>query len=281
MEPKILGICQAMDLDLFLERIGIPQGVSLGANRTTLDQLMVAHTNAVTFENLNQQLGRRVTLSLEDIFKKVVEDHRGGWCFELNSLFAWALEQLGFEVQMLAGQVGRQEGAPVFLANHMLLRVDLDEPLLVDVGFGCGLARSIPLLPGTQMQPPYDVSVSELSDGYLRYSEHVRGEPATYDFTLEPVTTSYFDDACERLQTDPESPFLRTLTAQRRESHQHLVLRGLVWRVIGQERTEEQVFASQEQLLTCLNEAYGLDMPEIADIWPDLLRRHEELFGSG
>lgn len=249
-------------------------------NRTVLDQLMTTHVNAVTFENLNQQLGRPVTMSLNDIFEKVVEERRGGWCFELNSLFAWALEQLGFEVQILAGQVGRQEGDAEFLANHMLLRVDLDQPFLVDVGFGCGLARSVPLSPGTHMQSPYDISVRELGDGFMRYSEQVQGDPQTYDFTLTPVERDYFSPACDRLQTDADSPFLRTLTAQRRHGDQHHVLRGLVLRVVGRQATQEQNFHSREQLVDCLREFYGLDVPEIADIWPDLLRRHEELFGS-
>ena len=269
-----------MNLERYLERIGYRGNLSKTPDRSMLDQLMMTHVNAVTFENLNQQLGRPVTMDLENIFEKVVEERRGGWCFELNSLFAWALEQIGYDVQLLAGQVGRSEGDPAFLANHMLLRVELDQPLLVDVGFGCGLARSIPLQAGSQLQLPYDVSIETLSDGYMRYGEQERGAPQTYDFTLMPVNRNYFNKACDRLQTDPESPFLRTLTAQQRQGDQHIVLRGLVLRTVGREATQEFIFETKEQLVECLQQTFGLDVPEIAEIWPDLVLRHQALFGA-
>ena len=268
-----------MNLDRYLERIGYQGTASPTADRTALEWLMKTHVNAVTFENLNQQLGRPVSMDLQSTFDKVVEEHRGGWCFELNSLFAWALEQLGFEVQILPGLVGRQEGAPL-VADHMLLRVDLDQPYLVDVGFGGGLAQPIPLQTGTDLQAPYKVSVQVLGDGYVRYGEQVGDKTATYDFSLEPVDVDHFEGACHRLQTDPESPFLRTLTAQRRDGDQHLVLRGLVLRRIGRDTAEETVFTSAAQLVDCLKHTFGLDVPEVSTIWPTLLQRHEELFGA-
>lgn len=269
---------QHMDLDRYLERIGYRGSTSMAVSRATLDQLMTTHVNAVTFENLNQQLGRPVTMCLKSTFEKVVEERRGGWCFELNSLFAWSLDQLGFKVQILPALVGRQDGQP-FEADHMLLRVDLDQPYLVDVGFGGGLVRSVPLQQSADVQPPYSVSVRALADGYVRYSEDDAGKSATYDFSLKPVDVNHFETACHRLQSDPDSPFRRTLTAQRRSGDQHLVLRGLVLRRIGPAATEEVVFASKKQLVTCLKQDFGLDVPEIGTIWPDLVRRHEDLFG--
>ncbi|MEP0945037.1 MAG: arylamine N-acetyltransferase [Rhizobiaceae bacterium] len=267
-----------MNLDHYLQRIGF-RGVA-DAGRETLDALMAAHVNTVTFENLNQQLGQPVTMDLADIYQKIVAQQRGGWCFELNSLFGWALTELGFDVDYLAGQVGRSEFAPEFLANHMLLRVKLDQPMLVDVGYGCGLTRSIPLSPNEQKQSPYVVSITQLNDGYNRYCEFVRGEPGTYDFTLEPVDRAYFEAASHRLQTDPESPFLRTLTAQLRHHDKHMVLRGLVLRTVAHSGSEEVLLTSKGELVRCLLDVFGLDKPEIADLWPKLQQRHEELFGS-
>ena len=267
-----------MNMERFLARIGFRGELSV--DKPTLDKLMAAHINSVTFENLDQQLGHPVTMGLEDIYRKVVEQRRGGWCFELNGLFGWALREIGFEVDYLAGQVGRRADDPEFLADHMLLRVNLDLPLLVDVGFGCGLASSLPFAPNAQLQAPYNVSVSQLDKTYLRYSEHVRGEPATYDFTMTSVDRSYFDPACHRLQTDPQSPFLRTLTAQKRLGDQHLILRGLVLLTVARDANHDQILKSKEELVGCLKNLFGLEVPEIAEIWPSLVQRHEVLFGS-
>jgi N-hydroxyarylamine O-acetyltransferase len=162
----------------------------------------------------------------------------------------------------------------------MLLRVNLEEPLLVDVGYGCGLARSIPLAPNAQLQRPYDVSITALDGSFLRYGEQVRSVSGSYDFTLEPVERSYFDAACHRLQTDAASPFLRTLTAQQRRGDDHLVLRGLVLKTIGRDATQELVLQSKEELVHCLRSTFGLEVPSVADIWPKLKHRHDELFNS-
>ena len=77
---------------------------------------------------------------------KIVGAHRGGFCYELNGLFATLLEALGFRVSLLAAEVRSPEtGAwgPPF--DHLVLRVDLDGPWLVDVGFGDGCPEPLTL----------------------------------------------------------------------------------------------------------------------------------------
>ena len=92
-----------MDVDAYLVRIGYFDSVQ--PNRATLEGLMQAHLRSVPFENLDQQLGVPVTTNLADIYEKVVLRNRGGWCFELNQLFGWLLQEIGFEVSFLAGYV--------------------------------------------------------------------------------------------------------------------------------------------------------------------------------
>ena len=68
-------------------------------------------------------------------YAKIVEARRGGFCYECNGLFAAMLEALGFRVTILSARMalgGRV--SPEF--GHMVLRVDLDVPYLVDVGNG-------------------------------------------------------------------------------------------------------------------------------------------------
>ena len=147
-----------MDLSAYLDRIaftGDPR-----PDRATLDALMHAHLMAVPFENLDQQLGRRVTTNLTAAYAKVVDRQRGGWCFELNGLFGWALAEIGFEVDSLAAFVDRDPAAPR-PASHKCLRVQCGEPLLVDVGFGGSQLQPVPLRPGETQQPPYQFAISE------------------------------------------------------------------------------------------------------------------------
>jgi N-hydroxyarylamine O-acetyltransferase len=91
------------------------------------------------FENLDVLLQRPIHIEPEAVFAKVVEQGRGGYCFELNSLFARLLVSLGYRVSLLVGRVrwGIPDEVELTLQSHLLLRVDLDDgAYLVDIGFG-------------------------------------------------------------------------------------------------------------------------------------------------
>ena len=101
----------------------------------TLAGLHRAHMLAVPFENLDLHLGLRNVLDPGHVFDKVVRRRRGGWCFELNGLFALLLEHLGYPVTRYAAAVVLSD-PPTRDFAHLTLRVDLDDPWLADVGFG-------------------------------------------------------------------------------------------------------------------------------------------------
>jgi N-hydroxyarylamine O-acetyltransferase len=265
-----------MKLDAYLRRLGWTGTPK--ADRETLTNLIHAHLASIPFENLNQQMGIPVSMDLEQIYDKVVHQKRGGWCFELNSLFAWALTEIGFTVTKLSARVGEDKPDPEIPGNHLLLQVDCEEPLLVDVGFGGGIYGPVPLHPCSLDHAPYTISISSQEDGYLKYSEIADGNEASYWFKQEPVEISHFEPENHRLQTDPNASFMRTLTAQRRLADRHLVLRGLVLKVIAKSGTSQHILSDEQAFANCLRNDFHLDIPDILSIWPKLKQRHEELF---
>ena len=88
------------------------------------------------FENLSIHEGEPIVLNDDALFEKIVGRRRGGFCYELNGLFAALLRALGFEVAMLSAQVANARGefGPDF--DHMTLMVTLATRWLADVGFG-------------------------------------------------------------------------------------------------------------------------------------------------
>ena len=71
----------------YLERIGF-QGTAR-ADRETLFQLHEAHFKTVPYENLDIFLyGKVADLDAESVYEKIVNNHRGGYCFELNGLLS-------------------------------------------------------------------------------------------------------------------------------------------------------------------------------------------------
>merc|ERR1712183_1033844 len=76
---------------------------------------------------------------------KIVVERRGGFCFEINSAFAWMLRKLGYNVRISLSHV-MTPGGPV--PGHLCLLVDGLDPacaLLVDPGFGDAPRVPIPL----------------------------------------------------------------------------------------------------------------------------------------
>ena len=128
-----------MDIDAYLKRINY-RG-SLAPTAQTLQELQVAHLLTVPFENLSIHSAEPIILDDDALFEKIVVRRRGGFCYELNGLFAALLRELGFEVAMLSAGVANAQGTfgPDF--DHMTLLVAVNDDglaqrWLADVGFG-------------------------------------------------------------------------------------------------------------------------------------------------
>ena len=132
-----------MKVNAYLQRIGYKG--DLEPSPSTLRQLHRAHLLSIPYENLDIHLGRELSLDLNTIYQKIVLGRRGGWCFEMNALFAWALYELGFEVHLLSAAVNRHRAGDKAEGNHLTLIVLSDEPYLADVGFGDGPLEPLPL----------------------------------------------------------------------------------------------------------------------------------------
>ncbi|HXG91004.1 MAG TPA: arylamine N-acetyltransferase, partial [Blastocatellia bacterium] len=92
-------------VEKYLDRINYSG--SLEPTSETLRALHRAHMFAVPFENLDIHINREIVLDEERILQKIIDERRGGFCYELNGAFAWLLRELGFEVEMLAAGVAR------------------------------------------------------------------------------------------------------------------------------------------------------------------------------
>jgi N-hydroxyarylamine O-acetyltransferase len=210
-----------MDVEAYLRRIeyrGFPD-----IERPSVDLLRAlhrAHLFAVPFENLDIHLGRNIICDEGRILHKIVNEHRGGFCYELNGAFAALLRALGFKVTLLSGRVATPDSiGPEF--DHLTLRVDLEEPWLADVGFGDCFVE--PLRLQSHIEQPQNGRVyrlqssSELHPGSSAASDAVVSLQVTADgkwkseyvFTLRPRNLSDFAGMCHYHQTSPESHFTR------------------------------------------------------------------------
>jgi N-hydroxyarylamine O-acetyltransferase len=78
-----------------------------------------------------------IVVDLDANHQKIVDRRRGGFCLELTSLFAWALREIGFDVDLLGARILWPTGGLSEPHSHMAALVHLDEPWIADVGVQC------------------------------------------------------------------------------------------------------------------------------------------------
>src|SRR5215470_11521743 len=79
------GTVLKMDTRTYLKRINYSGSVDPTAE--TLKALQVAHLRTVPFENLSIHAGEPIVLQDDALYRKIVENRRGGFCYEANGLF--------------------------------------------------------------------------------------------------------------------------------------------------------------------------------------------------
>ena len=256
-----------MDLQAYFDRIGFHGEARTDA--ATLSAIHRRHLLGIPFENLDILLGRRVDLDEERIFDKLVRRRRGGWCYEMNGLFAWALETIGFDVTRLAGGVDRAQRGDDAVGNHLTLLVEAGGEWLADVGFGDGLFEPVPLAEGLIVQRGFESSLRRIGDGWWRFNNHQHGGAPHYDFRVEPASTLQLERQCEFLQTSELSGFTQTLTAQRQFDDRVEILRNSVRSTVFPDRVQRFVLGSVDEFLAELVDVFGIDDPDSASLWPN------------
>ncbi len=241
------------DAGAYLDRIAYSGPTQPTAG--TLAALHRAHMLTVPFENLDLHLGRRNVLDPDHVFDKIVRRRRGGWCFELNGLFALLLEHLGYTVTRCAAAVVLSEPPTPDFA-HLTLRVDLDEPWIADVGFGDSFTAPLRLDdPGDQIRDGQTYRL-ERSDGRVTLLQEGTRQ---YAFTLTPRRMPEFQGMCDALQTPPghftDAPICSLLTEDGRVS-----LAGMRLITTTSAGRVERELADEGERAAVLLETFGVDL---------------------
>ena len=251
----------SLDTTAYLNRIKHSGSVTPSAE--TLRALQLAHLLTVPFENLSIHSAEPIILNDAALFDKIVVRRRGGFCYELNGLFAALLRQLGFDVQMLSASVANSEGVwgPEF--DHMTLLVTLDDRWLIDVGFGDSFVEPLRLdqrIEQVQGDRTYrlDSDVDRLT--LLQKIGDGDWKPQ-YRFTLVPHVYKDYEEMCHYQETSPDSHFTQRVICSRLTPEGRITVSDK--RLIttsGDTRDERNV--SDEEMPGVLQELFGIQMTQ-------------------
>lgn len=248
-----------LDIDAYLERIRYQGAIELTG--ATLRNLHIAHTFAVPFENLDIHLNQRIALEPDALFDKIVRCQRGGYCHELNGLFALALKQIGFPVEYHMARVmyGAKSLRP---RTHQILLVMADEqPWIVDVGFGGhGLIAAFPFTVGAidrQFSEQFRLITDELYGFVLQYQTQERWQNL-YGFTLETYLPIDYVPANYLASTSPDSLFTQRKICTIPTPQGRIFLIDGKLKIIENGKTQEFEAKDNREYLALLRKYFGI-----------------------
>jgi N-hydroxyarylamine O-acetyltransferase len=230
----------------------------------TLRALHRAHLHAVPFENLDIHVGRPIRLDQEAFFHKIVGERRGGFCYELNGLFADLLSTLGFPVSLLSGRVTRAAGGfgPEF--DHLLLLVEAGGGRwIADVGFG--RSSHVPLSLDAPVEEEAEGAfyrVAGAGDAWWVESRRPGGEARPeYAFTLTPHPLAAFAGMCAFHQTSPDSHFTQNTVCSLPTARGRVTLRGRTLLETEGDARRETPLDGDDAVTAALAARFGVRLP--------------------
>jgi N-hydroxyarylamine O-acetyltransferase len=258
-----------MDIHAYLRRINYPGEQAPSA--ATLRELHRVHLLAVPFENLDIHLSRPILLDQDALFDKIITRRRGGFCYELNGLFALLLRELGFEVTLLAAGVARADGGfgPEFDHLTLLVRVPAEpttrnlqsEMWLADVGFGDSFRAPLRFVEAVeQEQDGRAYRLDRDGEHYTLMQRDAEGWQPQYRFTLQPHAQAEYTEMCHYHQTSPASSFTRKRVCTLARPDGRITLSDRTLIVTARGERSEQVLPDEPAFQAALREHFGVDL---------------------
>lgn len=230
------------------------------ADIATVTEIMRHQLFTVPFENLDVQAGKIVSLVPEEIVEKILHRNRGGYCYEVNGLFAMALQALGIPYQFIAAR-------PMFYPvkrpkTHMAIVLKLNgEEWLCDLGFGSyGIRAPMQLsLVNVEVNQDADTFVlSKMNDREYLLKAKIDGEWANqYAFDLSPQEWIDFVPANYLNSTHPDAVFVQKLLIVLHDQSGRKILFGDILKIIANGNTSKQTISLKDRS-AILSDEFGL-----------------------
>lgn len=225
-----------LDLNAYLDRLGVP---ARPPARALLDQLHEAHARTFTFDNIDVLLGRHPGVGIDAVQQKFVGRGRGGYCFEHSTIFAAALERLGYQVRRHLARVGDPATGGQQGRTHMVVEVIFEgERLLCDPGFGMSLLRPLPMTDGAEDDYPpgwrYQLRRTDMGDWAL-YRRREEGWQIAHTTDELQVTPADVRIGHHYTSSHPQSHFTTSLIVAKHLPGRHVTVThdSLIVRVPG------------------------------------------------
>ncbi|PSL50373.1 N-hydroxyarylamine O-acetyltransferase [Chitinophaga niastensis] len=235
------------ELQSYLDRIHFIGDVHL--NIGSISKMMQCQLFSIPFENLDVQDRKTISLVGDDIVDKIIGRKRGGYCYEVNGLFALALQKIGVPYIFVAA---RPLITPVENPRtHMAIIATIEnEEYLIDLGFGGdGIREPLKLssFESEEKQGSETFSLMKTADNEYLLKSLINNEwRHLYSFNLHPQRWIDFKPANYFNSTHADSFFVQNLlVVLQNPLGKKILFRGFI-KSIANGKTESYSFEENE-----------------------------------
>lgn len=238
----------------YLDRISADRPKRLDAD--ALRHLHERHVLSVPFDNLDYHRGADIQMD-ERAVDKIVHQHRGGLCGEINTAFHLLLKSMGFDVTLHQGRVHIPGGGTTAPYHHVVMTVAVDRTRwIADIGFGKSSRRPLRLdCDGPQPDPHGEFTTRRLD---RRSVEVLRNGTPQYILYEEPVELTEFHQTMWWYRTSPDSPFLQTLVCSLPLEDGWVILRDDLLTVVSGDQKRTERLADDAAVLDAYEKWFGM-----------------------
>lgn len=236
-----------MDVQAYLNRIDFDDTIALHKN--VLFKLQRKHLLNVPFENLDIHYNRKIKLLVPAIYQKIINEKRGGFCYELNGLFHSLLKQIGFDAKLISARVHIKDDDYSPEYDHLAIIVNLEnKQFLVDVGFGKFSLEPLTLEMNQTISDSFGkFQFDKFNKEYYRINEVKDNNVLPqYIFKNEERKLSEFTKRCEFHQTSEHSHFTKKKLISIAKTNGRISLNNSQLKITHLENEEEINFDERE-----------------------------------
>jgi N-hydroxyarylamine O-acetyltransferase len=256
-----------VDLTAYLRHVGLSPAPP-PPTVATLRRLHRAHVDAIPFTSVTTALGRVPALDLPTLERRMVAEHRGGYCLEHVTLFDAVLRAVGYPTEVRLCRVGDpaqlDPDRPPTHLTVLARPVDDDRRWMADVGFGVGILGPVPLPRGRGAGEPvrhgrWEHRADVDAEGHILLMERDgEGWRPLHQTADRDVDHDAVGEANRWVALQPGSPFARRLVAMRTTDDTRERLRGTSLETLtadGEIHTEQ---LTPEAALDALQRRFGV-----------------------
>lgn len=245
--------------DVF-KRIGLEYYPDAKRDYDLLAKVQYAFQKTVPYENLDIIRGVPLSLDSDDLYKKIVTDRRGGYCFEINGFLGDVFRALGYEVTEYFARYLRGE-TDIPMRRHRVLKVICDgKPYLCDAGIGQSAFRLPLLIEDGAVSEQYGETYKIEKEPFLGWvvSDFHKGEwRKFYSFTEEEQLNVDFVAASFWCEKSPDSPFLGAEMFSIKTDTGRITLDGNVFHIFDGDNVTEKIL-TEDEMKKAYSEYFGL-----------------------